>query len=500
MYRDVGLARISKDDLHTGHGTARQEQDVRRKSAETGGEMYEMFVENDQPASRFNKKERKKYEALLDLLRSGTRDRLIVYRLDRLTRIPRVLEDLIDLCEKTPFLVMNMHGTMDLNTAEGRKAARDRVNDAAFESDLISERTKRAFDQLAAAGVPHGDRAFGYACRNLRRCEGEDCCHGGKGCEHRPRHKRCCRIPGCPHDGLSVIDAEADEWRWGAYAALAGESLDAIARRWNNRGVRTPQKGSLWDGTTVKATLISARHAGLRVHRSEVIGKGIWEPLIDLETHERLKRKLCDPERKLKNPPRRQPFTGLFRTTEGHSLSRRTVRGRPTYAVTKRPGRGNLAVTIAAGPLEAYVLELLFQEIESGRLAAKVAERRAAEPTPAVEDPMVIQRQLVQLSEDHADPEIGLTRAEWLAQRAILLRRLEVAEVAWKAATASDALVDVDLDIRARWFKPEDDGGYSDERKRAILGSVFERVVIHPAIRKGGPGLDTRRVEPVWRE
>lgn len=528
-FRDIGLARISKDDLRQGKGTDRQEKDIRRVSANTGGEICEMFIEDDVPASRFNKRQRQKYNQILDLLRSGQRDRIIVYRLDRLTRIPRVLEDLIDLCEEKPFLVVNLHGSMDLRTAEGRKSARDRVSDGAYESDLISERTKRAFDELAEAGLPHGVRAFGYACNGLRPCDGPGCCHD-RPCPHRPRHKRCCRVPGCPHDATTIIEPEAEEFRWATKAVLvAGESLNAVARRWNGLGFLTPNNYLEFDGSTVKCILTNPRHAGLRVHRGDyriydcshqdhhlqgqhdpecnVIGKrrGAWDPIITVEEHDALVALLTSPTRGRRPPSRRTPFTGLFTTIEGLRLARNLDRKTPVYQWQNQPGRGSgTPVSIRAEPLEALVLELLFEAAESGKLAAKVAERRrrrqtAAAAADAGEDPAEIQKELAQLAEDKANPDIGLTRAEWLAQRSMLLRRLEAAEAAKETAIAAEPLDGVDVDLRARWSLREDEGGYSADRKRAILASVFDRVVVHPR-RNKTPAFDPGRVEPIWRE
>lgn len=519
-FRDIGLARISKDDLRKGHGTGRQEKDIRRMSSESGGEIIDLFIEDDTPASRFSRKEREKYARIVELLRRGERDRLIVWRLDRLLRIPRMLEDLIDLCEERPFLVLSLHGSIDLRTAEGVKYARDRVSDAAYESDLKSERLKRAFDEAAEMGLPHGVRAFGYACNGLRECEGEKCCHD-RPCEHRPRHKRCCRIPGCPHDKVTIIEPEAEAYRWGKDAALAGEACEAIARAWNAQGFLTPNDYRPWDATSVKCTLTNPTHAGFRVHRGDyriwecpeehdegkhtreckVVGKrrGVWDPVITPAEHEALVRRLCKPGRR--PPSRRTAFTGLYTTVEGLRLVRNVDRGRAIYMWQNRPGRdGGTAVSIDAGHLEAFTLELLFQEAESGRLAERVAERRrrAAVAQPAGENPEDIKLELAQLAEDKADPEIGLTREEWLAQRAVLLRRLEVAEAAQARVTDTRPLEGVDVDLRAKWALPESEGGFSVDRKRAILGSVFERIVIHPANRKG-KGLDSSRVEPVWR-
>lgn len=497
MFRDIGLARISKDDLRMGQGTGRQEKDVRKMAGETGGEIIEMFIEDDTPASRFSTKERRKYARMVELLRSGARDRIVVWRLDRLLRIPRMLEDLIDLCEERPFLVLSVTGSLDLRTAEGRKYARDRVSDAAYESDVKSERLKRAFDEQAELGLAHaGYRAFGYACNGLRPCEGEGCCHD-RPCEHRPRHKRCCRIPGCPHDGMTLIGPEAEVWRQGAMDMLAGAvTLKGLARRWNAAGFPTPNDYKDWDGASVKCTLINPRAAGLRVHRGEAVGKAAWEPIVDEVTHKRLVRLLTDPSRDRRLPSRRTPFTGLFTNIEGVRLLRNSD-GKAVYRCPPGGPPGTF-VQIVAEPLERLAVALLFEEVESGRVHERLAARRRAraEQQTAAENPDDIRAELVQLAEDKANPDIGLSREEWLAQRDVLTRRLKKAEEADEAPP--DALALIDPDIRQRWAKPEDKGGYSDDRKGAILRAVFERIIVH-RVGKRGPAVNHDRVEPIYK-
>lgn len=476
MFRDVGYARISRDDMRAGRGVGRQTKDVEGRSQETGGQLVApVFIDNDISASRFSKKARKDYRKVLDLIRAGTVDRVIIYRIDRLLRIPRELEDLIDLAEQHGVLLVNMHGSVDPTTAEGRKYLRDRVADAAYETDIMSERWKRTFDERAANGEPHGSRSFGYSCAGRSPCE----------------------LEGCQHDGLSIVEPESEAFRRACADVLAGESITGIARRWNAAGIK-PVHAEVWNSTLVRSVLTGRHQAGLRVHRGDVVGDGAWDPIIDRDTHDAIVRVLTDPDRKRKMPPRRHEFSGLIRTAEGHTLTRDVVRGRPTYRFVKQPGRtGPQHVTIAAEPLEDLVREMLFQEVESGRVDQRIAARRLARPRPVGEDPAEVKRRLVQLAEDEANDVID--RAEWLAKKAVLQRRLEAAEAGWAQGDDSlEALAGVDPDIRARWRLAEDEGGYSVDRKRAILAAVFERVVIHPALRRG-PGLDPRRVEPVHR-
>lgn len=458
MLSAVGYARISKDDTLEGRGVARQTEDVAAVCEREGWQLTEVLVDNDISASRYSKKPRPGYARLMALIEAGAVDRAVVYDVDRLLRQPRQLEDLIDLCEKRngAFGLHNVNGELDLVTASGRFVARMLVAKAAMESDDMSRRLRRSFDQKAAEGRPHGARAFGYE-----------------------------------PDGMTVRESEAELLREAAADVLAGASLNTIARRWNDLGVLTPQRSKQWSGTVVRAVLTNPRQAGLRVHRREVVGPAAWPAILDRVTHERLVSRLSTPRQR--TPPRRTPFTGLIRSAETLlPLDRDVVRGRPTYRAHNRPGRmaGNLA--IAAEPLEALILETMFSAIESGDLLARIA--RAHQRQTAAPDVAAIEKDLRLLAADFGEGRIS--RAEWMAARAPLEARLASAKAVFAADEHATVLIDLGGDLRERWDVLTRDGAV--DQQRAILSAVFEAILIRPATRRG-PGLDPGRVDPRWR-
>ena len=342
MLKAVGYARISKDDTLEGRGVARQTEDIAAVCERQGWELVEVLTDNDISASRYSKKPRPGYGRLLAAIEAGI-DRAVVYDVDRLLRQPRQLEDLIDLCEQRngAFQLHNVNGELDLATGGGRFIARMLVAKAAMESDDLSRRLRRAFDQKALEGRPHGGRAFGYE-----------------------------------PDGMTVRESEAALLRQAAMDVLDGAaSLNEIARRWNALGVLTPQRSRPWNGTVVKAVLTNPRQAGLRVHRREVIGPAAWPAVLDRATHERLVAVLTAP--RPRNPPRRTPFTGLIRSAvTGLPLDRDVVRRWVCYRAHNRPGREAGNVTIAAEALEALILSMLFTAVEDDRLGERLGRRR----------------------------------------------------------------------------------------------------------------------------
>ena len=458
----VGYARISKDDRLEGRGVKRQSQDIEQVCERRGWELIDVLTDNDVSASRYSKKPRPGYARLVAMIESGAVDRAVVYDVDRLLRQPRELEDLIDLCESRngAFELHNVNGELDLMTGAGRFTARVLVSKAAMESDDLSRRLKRGFDQKAAEGLPHGGRAFGYE-----------------------------------PDGMTVRETEASLFVQAADDVLAGTSLNEIARRWNGLGVLTPQRRRPWDSTVVKAVLTNPRHAGLRIHRGEVVGPGQWPPLIDRETHERLVARLKAKGRR--RPPRRTAFTGIITDRDGVPLDRDVVRGRPSYRGHRRPGREAAPVQIAAEPLERLIVELMFAAIDEGRLSSHAREqlrRRQAGP-----DNEQIEEDLRALAEDFGEGRIS--RAEWLAARGPLESRLQTAESRNEARRDTEASLELTVGLRDRWESLDVDS------KRSILRLVFERIVILPAKSRGGPQpmvegigrIDVSRVDPIWR-
>lgn len=460
--RAVGYARISKDDRLKGRGVARQSEDIAGVCERHGWALVEVLTDNDISASRYSTKPRPGYQQLLDMIASGAVDRAVIYDVDRLLRQPRELEDLIDLCERCngAFELHNINGELDLMTGSGRFVARVLVSKAAMESDDVSRRLKRSFDQKAAEGLPHGGRAFGYE-----------------------------------PDGLTIRQHEAELLRQAADDVLAGASLNSIAHRWNDAGVLTPQRQRPWNGTVVKAVLTNPRHAGLRVHRGEVVGPAKWPALLDRDKHEQLVAHLTKHRRR--RPPRRTAFTGLITDLEGVPLDRDSVRGRPTYRGHRRPGREAAQVSIAAEPLERLILEMLFTAIDTGKLSAVAGDLRARRE--AAPDLAIIEADLQGLAEDFGEGRIS--RAEWLAARQPLEQRLQAAQAAASAAHATTVAGELTVDLRERWDALEVD------QQREILQLVFERVSIRPARQRGGPQpmvdgigrIDLERVEPHWR-
>ena len=97
MVRAAIYARISSDRDGTELGVGRQVEDCERLVARQGWEVDERYVDDD--VSAYSGKPRPAYRRMLDDLRGGYLDAVVVWDLDRLHRQPKELEEFFELCE-----------------------------------------------------------------------------------------------------------------------------------------------------------------------------------------------------------------------------------------------------------------------------------------------------------------------------------------------------------------------------------------------------------------
>lgn len=247
----------------------RQLDACRQYAAERGWVVRAEYVDNDISAT--SGKARPRFEDLLQARPSA----VVVWHIDRLVRVTRDLERVIDLGADV-YAVKAGH--LDLSNPAGRAVARTVTAWATYETEQKAVRQKAANDQRAEAGLPY----------------------------------RCQRAFGFEADGLTIRETEAAELRAAADAVVRGATLKSIADDWNGRGIWTA-KGGPWRQTTVKQALLSPRNHGLRRHRGEVVGPGVWPAIIDEVTGATVKAILTDPARARSGPPRRYLLSGVMR-------------------------------------------------------------------------------------------------------------------------------------------------------------------------------------------
>lgn len=258
--------RISRDLDGTGLGVARQRKDCEALAKRLGWSVVEVYDDNDTSAT--NGKPRPGYERMMRDAGAGRLDAVLVWDVDRLTRTPRELEDVIDHAGRLGLKLASVGGDIDLGTEQGRMLARMKGTVARYEVEQASRRIKAKHKELAAAGQHVGPRPFGWDFAEDRR--------------------------------LVVNHAEAEVVRECVRRVLRGEGLWRIRNDLNERGIRTSTGGE-WQTQTLRRMLLRWRNAGVRTHKGQEAGPGQWQALIARETHERVISILTDPRRRANN-------------------------------------------------------------------------------------------------------------------------------------------------------------------------------------------------------
>src|SRR4051812_43883496 len=208
--------RISQDREGAGLGVKRQEADCRNLCKRKGWKVTDVYVDDD--VSAYSGKPRPAWNRLREDVEAGALDAVAVWHVDRLTRSPRELEDVIDYAERQGLELATVSGDIDLATPTGRMVARMLGAAARHESEHKAERQRRERRQSAERGRVSGGgtRPYGYA-----------------------------------DDRVTVIQEEAAVIREAAKRVLAGEALSSVCRDFVERGIRTPSskrcpEGNFW--------------------------------------------------------------------------------------------------------------------------------------------------------------------------------------------------------------------------------------------------------------
>jgi site-specific DNA recombinase len=456
-------ARISSDREGDGLGVERQLEDCARLAERKGWVIVERFVDDD--VSAWSGKHRPEYARCLEALRSGAIDGVLVYDLDRLHRQPKELEDFISLCEQLRLTnVASASGDIDLTTADGQFQARILAAVAKKESDDKSRRIRRKHEELAVSGKLSGggSRPYGY-----------------------------------DEDRRALRPAEAAIVRECARRFLAGESIRSICTDLIERGIPTVGGGQ-WSPQTLRRMLGSARIAGQREHKGEIVAKAEWRAIIKPGDSGKIRAKLADPERRTNRSARRYLLTRLLKCGNcgEYLVSRPRSGGQRRYVCASGPGFsgcGHLYIT--ADEVEAWVLDACFYRLDSAELAATIDKRNADQPEAArwQQEADDAHAQLEELATAYG--ERAITMAEWRAAREPIEKRRSAARKELAKATRTtvlDGYVGHAAALRAQW------DALDLTRQHAIVAAVVDHVSVSPG-RRGYNRFDESRLRPFWR-
>ncbi len=252
------------DRVGEGAAIERQVADCRKLAGARGWDIVDVVTDNDLSASTGRR--RPGYERVLDMIRAGSVDLVVVWAVDRFVRRVRDLEDVVDLCEANGVRLAAIAGDLDLSTDAGRLVARILAAVARAEVERKGARQRAANLQRAQAGdVGWTRRPFGFD-----RLDGR----------------------------VAVVETEAAAIKRAAAHVLAGGTLAAAGRDLDAEGLTTTA-GKPWNVTTLRRVLLNPRVAGRAVSLGEDHGPGRWPVILDGSTQDRVADVLRDVSRRM---------------------------------------------------------------------------------------------------------------------------------------------------------------------------------------------------------
>lgn len=455
--------RISLDQDGSGLGVERQRKDCQEMADRLGWQVAEVYSDND--ISAHSGKQRPSYRRMLEDIRSGRRDAVLIYHMDRLTRRPIELEEFVAVCQAAKVHVRFVAGDADLMTGDGLLVLRMLAAVAASESDAKSRRMKRKHQERAEKGLPSmggANRPFGYM-----------------------------------QDRVTVNQFEAQVIRDMAARYLAGESWRSLADWLQAEGIMT-STGKEWASTGLRTMMLSARIAGLRRHEGQVVGTGVWEAVITPEQRDAMLARVAANKATGRRSPRRYVLSGLLRCHKcGGKMFAAARQDRRRYVCLSGPDHGGCGGTmIAAEPVEELISRGVLARLASPSLFDAIAGRAKAtiEADTIAAQVNEDQAQLEELAGMFAHREIS--PIEWRAARQIIEQRLIANRRQLAQAARVDALDFLDLsradDLEAQF------GQLDLSRQAQIVSAVLDHAVIGPG-KPGAQSVDPNRITPVWR-
>lgn len=459
-------ARISADVEGTGLGVTRQLEDCRKLAADRGWPVGDEYVDND--VSAFSGKPRREYTRMLADLKSGARDGVIVYNLDRLHRRPVELEEFVALCESVGVRdVATVTADIDLGNDDGLFMARVFAAFAAKESGRKSARIRRKMLQNAEQGLPHGSvRPFGYE-----------------------------------NDKITVRSDEAAVVREMVDRYLAGASIRSLTMWLNNSGI-APAASTSWRTSAVRQILCSGRIAGLREHHGQVIGEAAWPAIISPAQRDQVLARMAARALTKTRAPRTYLLSGLLRCGRcGNRLYSQARHVNPEnrvrrYVCLSGPDQGGCGrLTVVAQPVEGLLTDAVLTRLDSPQLADALAGKASVDADVAALSAQLDAdtTRLDELAALYADGTV--TAREWIAARDPITARIAAARRDIAAATDTTAVYELAGTggvLRTQW--PDLDM----DRRQAVIKSILDHAVIGPGT-PGSRSLDIGRVAPVWR-
>jgi site-specific DNA recombinase len=437
--------------------------------------VSDAYIYRESGVSAYRSKHRPEMERLLADLESGAINGVICWMFRRMFRDRRYRARMLDLADELPCRIISVSEGLDSRDKSsgfvfdllGAMARQESWN-----TSVDSRRGKLA--RIMDGWPPGGPRCYGFTV-----------------------------------DGLGHVEHEATLLREAAQRVRAGQGLSTICKDWNRRGERLPG-GEFWSPTPLRNKLLAPRVGGVASHHGELLEEVTvrWQPIIPTDEWREVRRIFLDPARRAGGRPARFLLSSFAYCGEcahrprlaGRSFSDKNHGDR--YICN--PSAGGCYLSVSAPELESYVsgvvIGLLDDDavvralLKAGADPARVKQlhdqqadlyRRQQTELPTMLGkpgipPSVIEQAAADIAKQLADIDSELRR---LQPKRPFIRLGDTAVGTWLAANPAQA---ADDDEKAERLKT----------RRALLGSVIARVVVHGAKPSAGK-FNADRIEVI---
>jgi site-specific DNA recombinase len=444
-------------------------------------------------ASRFARKEREDYLRLLKDIEAPDGPRIVVsWMEDRAHRQILELAEFIDICRRHNVRVAMPNMEYDLDDPDQLTMWYIKVRFAEAEVEKTSKRSRRQRLQAAQKGEPaaNGTRHFGFQA-------------WVKGPDGRI-------VPG---NAVPMRRVREEQELIGEAVArvLAGDTLRGIVHDWNARGIKTT-KGNHWERFTLRNVITSPTIAGLREHRPVLSdgrrtkrGDGVlypaqWDPIVPREDWEAVVTILADPARK---PKRGRGVAYLLTGMIYCGACGGRMYARPDYSRRisgENPDHRFYSCVSKVVPRMARMVHLvdreveqrLFYRLEQSQQFADAASAEDEDPTRPLYNQLArLQGLLDRLDDKVADELIKPSTAQ--RKRAEYEHEMDKLRDRLAALTGDRVRARIPDNLEEVW--PD----LSLDRRRAILATEVDSVVVMPLKARGSTRFDPNAIIVLWR-
>ncbi|WP_307834758.1 recombinase family protein [Paractinoplanes lichenicola] len=244
------------------------------------------FTDNDRSASRHATKGRPEFELLIEAVRSGKGDVLVIWEMARKERDLAVYVQIRDMCVEAGMYFWLVGGVLfDLRDKNDRMMLGFQAVQAEWMADSIRDNVLRGIVGAAEAGRPHGKITYGYRriyhsrTRALERQEADE----------EIRQATAADGTASDYTRAGVVREIFDK-------VTGGTPLITIENDLNARGVPSPAE-TTWRRGVIRKMVLNPAYIGKRVLRGEIVGDGVWDGLVDADVYWAAVRLLKDPSR-----------------------------------------------------------------------------------------------------------------------------------------------------------------------------------------------------------